>query len=134
MANPSFGSERPRFWPRKSSATRTASLSSFKKSPLNRYGIKIIQFSVTETTYDDQTLQQFAAKKQSYLAAEQAKAQRQEEQQQRLMIIERGLRQVAETEAAANLEKKKATVAAQQEQEVAVIKKAQAVDTGSAEG
>jgi uncharacterized membrane protein YqiK len=43
------------------------------------------------------------------------------------MIIERGLRQVAETEAAANLEKKKATVAAQQEQEVSVIKKAQAV-------
>lgn len=98
-----------------------------QESPLNRYGIKIIQFSVTETTYDDQTLQQFAAKKQSYLAAEQAKAQRQEEQQQRLMIIEKGLRQVAETEAAANLEKKKATVAAQQEQEVAVIKKAQAV-------
>ena len=98
-----------------------------QESPLNRYGIKIIQFSVTETEYDQQTLQQFAAKKQSYLAAEQAKAQRQEEQQQRLMIIEKGLRQVAETEAAANLEKKKATVAAQQEQEVAVIRKQQAV-------
>ncbi len=98
-----------------------------QESPLGRYGIEIIQFSVTETEYDAKTLEQFAAKKQSYLAAEQAKAQRQEEQQQRLMIIERGLRQVAETEAAANLEKKKATVAAQQEQEVAVIKKAQAV-------
>ena len=98
-----------------------------QESPLKRYGIEIIQFSVTETTYDDKTLEQFAAKKQSYLAAEQAKAQRQEEQQQRLMIIERGLRQVAETEAAANLEKKKATVAAQQQQEVAVIQKAEAV-------
>ncbi len=98
-----------------------------QESPLNRYGIKVIQFSVTETEYDPQTLKQFAAKKESYLAAEQAKAQRQEEQQQRLMIIERGLRQVAETEAAANLEKKKATVAAQQEQEVAVIRKAEAV-------
>ena len=43
------------------------------------------------------------------------------------MIIERGLRQVAETEAAANLEKKKATVAAQQQQEVAVIQKTEAV-------
>jgi hypothetical protein len=96
-------------------------------SPLDRYKIGIIQFSVTETEYDEQTLQQFAAKKQSYLAAEQAKAQRQEEQQQRLMIVEKGLRQVAETEAAANLEKKKATVAAQQQQEVAVIKKQQAV-------
>ena len=98
-----------------------------QESPLNRYGILVTQFSVTETEYDPKTLEQFAAKKQSYLAAEQAKAQRQEEQQQRLMIIERGLRQVAETEAAANLEKKKATVAAQQEQEVAVIRKAEAV-------
>jgi hypothetical protein len=96
-------------------------------SPLNRYGIKIIQFSVTETEYDQQTLQQFAAKKQSYLAAEQAKAQRQEEQQQRLMIIEKGLRQVAETEAASNLLKKKATVEADKEREVAVINKAKAV-------
>ena len=96
-------------------------------SPLDRYKLGVIQFSVTETQYDDQTLQQFAAKKQSYLAAEQAKAQRQEEQQQRLMIVEKGLRQVAETEAAANLEKKKATVAAQQQQEVAVINKDRAV-------
>jgi uncharacterized cupredoxin-like copper-binding protein len=94
---------------------------------LNRYGIKIIQFSVTETEYDQQTLQQFAAKKESYLAAERAKAQRQEEQQQRLMIVEKGLRQVAETEAAANLEKKKATVSADKEREVAVINKAMAV-------
>jgi hypothetical protein len=98
-----------------------------QESPLKRYGIEVIQFSVTETEYDSKTLEQFAAKKQSYLAAEQAKAQRQEEQQQKLMIIERGLRQVAETEAAANLEKKKATVAAQQQQEVAVIQKAEAV-------
>lgn len=98
-----------------------------QESPLNRYMVGIIQYSVTETQYDEQTLKQFAAKKASYLAAEQAKAQRQEEQQQRLMIIEKGLRQVAETEAAANLEKKKATVAAQQQQEVAVIRKQQAV-------
>lgn len=98
-----------------------------QESPLSRYDLGIIQFSVTETQYDDQTLAQFAAKKQSYLAAEQAKAQRQEEQQQRLMVIEKGLRQVAETEAAANLEKKKATVSAQKEQEVAVIQKQRAV-------
>lgn len=98
-----------------------------QESPLTRYAIGIIQFSVTETEYDEKTKEQFAAKKESYLAAERAKAQRQEEQQQRLMIIEKGLRQVAETEAAANLEKKKATVAAQQQQEVAVINKQKAV-------
>lgn len=96
-------------------------------SPLARYGIGIIQFSVTDTDYDPKTKEQFAAKKESYLAAERAKAQRQEEQQQRLMIVEKGLRQVAETEAAANLEKKKATVEAEKLREVAEIKKRQAV-------
>ena len=96
-------------------------------SPLDRYKLGILQFSVTETQYDEQTLQQFAAKKQSYLAAEQAKAQRQEEYQQRLMVTGRGLRQVAEIEAAQNQEKKKATIAAEQKREVASITKDQAV-------
>jgi hypothetical protein len=96
-------------------------------SPLALYGINIIQFSVTDTDYDPKTKEQFAAKKEAYLAAERAKAQRQEEQQQRLMIVEKGLRQVAETEAAANLEKKKATVEADKLREVAEIDKARAV-------
>jgi hypothetical protein len=96
-------------------------------SPLARYKIAILQFSVTETTYDDVTLQQFAAKKESYLAAEQAKAKRQEEYQQRLMVTEKGLRQVAEIEAQMNQEKKKATISAEQKREVATIEKDQAV-------
>lgn len=96
-------------------------------SPLQLYGVSIIQFSVTNTNYDPKTREQFAAKKEAYLAAERAKAQRQEETQQRLMIIEKGLRQVAETEAAANLEKKKATVEADKLREVAEIDKARAV-------
>jgi len=96
-------------------------------SPLKLYGVSIIQFSVTSTDYDPKTREQFSAKKEAYLAAERAKAQRQEETQQRLMIIERGLRQVAETEAAANLEKKKATVEADKLREVAEIDKQRAV-------
>lgn len=96
-------------------------------SPLKLYGVSIIQFSVTNTDYDPKTREQFAAKKEAYLAAERAKAQRQEETQQRLMIIEKGLRQVAETEAAANLEKKKATVEADKLREVAIIDKQRAV-------
>ena len=98
-----------------------------QNSPLKLYGVGIIQFSVTNTDYDPKTREQFAAKKEAYLAAERAKAQRQEETQQRLMIIEKGLRQVAETEAAANLEKKKATVEADKLREVAVIDKQRAV-------
>jgi len=102
-----------------------------QESPLARYGIDIIQFSVTDTEYDNKTKEQFSAKKESYLAAERAKAQRQEEQQQRLMIVEKGLRQVAETEAAANLEKKKATVEADKLREVAEIDKKRAVIAAS---
>ena len=96
-------------------------------SPLERYRIGILQFSITETKYDQQTFAQFAAKKESYLAAEQAKAQRQQEYQQRLMVTEKGLRQVAEIEAAENQKKKQATIQAEQQREVAVIASEQAV-------
>ena len=105
---------RPTSWQRRLSWATTGSRSSSKCRRWIATSIGILQFSVTETQYDEQTLQQFAAKKQSYLAAEQAKAQRQEEYQQRLMVTERGLRQVAEIEAAENQEKKKATIAAEQ--------------------
>jgi hypothetical protein len=96
-------------------------------SPLDRYKIGILQFSVTETQYDDQTLAQFATKKESYLKAEQVKAQRQEEYQQRLMVTEKGLQQVAEIKAEENQKKERALIQAEQAAEVAVITKTQAV-------
>lgn len=96
-------------------------------SPLARYKIAILQFSVTETQYDEKTLEQFAAKKESYLKAEQAKAERQQEYQQRLMVTEKGLRQVAEITAEENQKKARALIQANQAAEVAVITKTQAV-------
>lgn len=99
-------------------------------SPLEHYGIQVVQFSITETEYDQQTLKQFSAKKESYLAAEQAKAQRQEEVQQRLMIEEKGRRQVAEIQAEENQKKERALIQATQAQEVASINKQQAVIEG----
>lgn len=96
-------------------------------SPLMRYGFGISQFSITGTDYDEQTLAQFAAKKESFLNAEKSKAQRQEEVQQRLMIEEKGRRQVAEIEAEENQKKTKALIEAQKLQEVAEITKRQAV-------
>jgi hypothetical protein len=102
-------------------------------SPLAYYGFAIRQFSINGTDYDEQTEHQFAAKKDSYLKAEQAKAQRQEEVQQRLMIEEKGRRQVAEVEARENQKKTEALIQAQQRQEVAVIAKAEAVTPGPAE-
>lgn len=91
-------------------------------SPLNEYGMRVMQFSVTATDYDDQTIKQFEAKKQSFLQAEQSKAQREQEVQLRLMTIEKGLREKAEIEAKANVEKAQATITAQKEKEVAETK------------
>ncbi len=96
-------------------------------SPLLGYGIGIMQFSITHIEYDEATLQQFAAKKESYLNAEKSKAQRQEEVQQRLMIEEKGRRQVAEIEAEENQKKERALIQAAQKEEVAEIEKRQAV-------
>jgi len=90
-----------------------------QRSPLDEYGITILQFSVTGTEYDDMTRQQFDAKKKSFLAAEQSKAEREQEVQQRLMIVEKGLREKAEVEAIANKEMATATIKATQEKTVA---------------
>lgn len=95
-------------------------------SPLTDYGIKILQFSIKETDYDEQTLQQFATKKASYLAAEQSKADREKEKQERLNIIEKGLRQVAEAQAEANVRKETAVIEAQLKAEVATQEKIEA--------
>ena len=97
-----------------------------KQSPLDEYGISVFQFSVTAIEYDEETLKQFAAKKQSFLAAEQSKADREKEKQERLNIIEKGLREVAEAEAAANVLKETAVIAAQLKAEVAIQEKLEA--------
>lgn len=90
-----------------------------QKSPLATYGVNVTQFSITATEYDEQTKKQFSTKKDAFLAAESAKAQREGEVQQRLMVIEKGLREKAETEAKANLEKAQAVITAEKEKEVA---------------
>jgi len=102
-----------------------------KESPLVGYDIKIMQFSVTSIDYDTQTLEQFATKKQSYLAAEQSKADREKEKQERLNIIEKGLREVAQAQAAANVQKETAVVAAQLKAEVAEQAKTEALTKAS---
>lgn len=97
-----------------------------KASPLISYGIKILQFSVTGIEYDADTLKQFSTKKLAYLAAEQSKADREKEKYERYNIIEKGLREVAEAQAAGNVEKETAVVAAQLKAEVAEQAKVEA--------
>lgn len=96
-------------------------------SPLEHYGIVVLQFSITDTEYDAKTLAQFEAKKESFLAAERAKAQKQEEVSQRLMVEEKGRRQVAEIQAEENQKKERALIQAQQAADVATIDKQRAV-------
>lgn len=90
-------------------------------SPLHQYELEVLQFSIEATEYDSKTLEKFAAKKDSLLKAEQAKAEREQEVQQRLMIVERGLRERAEVEATANVEKAAAVIRGQKEKEVAEL-------------
>lgn len=97
-----------------------------QSSPLSDYGLFVTQFSITGTVYDEQTLKQFASKKESFLAAEKSKAQREQEVQQRLMTVEKGLREKAEVEAEANKEKAKVTIEAEQKVVVAAQQKLEA--------
>jgi len=96
-------------------------------SPLTKYGIGVEQFSVTDIDYDPETLKQFAAKKESFLLAEQAKAQRQQFVQEKLKIIAEGESEVARIEQEGNKEKMAATVSAEKEAAVAIINKDKAV-------
>ncbi len=91
-----------------------------KNSPLENYGIGVLQFSVTEIDYDPTTLKQFAAKKQSFLKAEQMKAQKAEMVAERLKIEEEGKKDVAKAEAIANVSKTTAVIAAELKAEVAL--------------
>jgi len=97
------------------------------KSPITeKFNMTITQFSVTGTDYDTETRKQFAAKKESYLGAERAKAERSQEVQERLMIIEKGLREKAEAEAAGNVLMATAVIAAELKANVALQSKIEA--------
>lgn len=91
-------------------------------SPLEEYGLRILQFSITGTDYDNETLAQFKAKKEAFLAAEKSKAEREAEVQERLMIVEKGEKEITEIKIEANKAKEKATIEA--EQKVAVAEQA----------
>jgi hypothetical protein len=94
-----------------------------KASPLIEYGIKLVQFEITNVKYDKQTEEQFARKKDAYLRTELAKIKVKEAVQERLRVEEVGRMQEAQAEADANVIKKRAVVAAEQRAEVAIQKK-----------
>ncbi len=91
------------------------------ESPIAKLGLTVTQFSITHTEYDKMTQEQFSAKKQAFLAAENSKAQREKEVQERLMVEERGRREKAEAEAKALRQKAEEVINAQREKEVAEL-------------
>jgi len=96
-------------------------------SPIvEKFKMSVTQFSVTGTDYDIETRKQFAAKKEAFLGAEQAKAERGQEVQERLMIIEKGEREKAEAEAAANVLMATAVIEAELKYNVALQAKLEA--------
>ena len=97
-----------------------------KISPLVGYGIRVLQFSITSTEYDTETRKQFAAKKQSFLKAEQSKAQKAEMVAERLKIEEEGKKDKAQQEAISNVAKAEAVIAAELKAEVALQTKIEA--------
>ena len=88
-------------------------------SPLKEYGFVVQQYSITNTTYDDQTQSQLDARRESYQLAEQAKAGVVKEKQKVYSVVEGGKAEVAKVEAGANQTMKEATVNATQQVEVA---------------
>lgn len=97
------------------------------ESPMKRYGMAVEQFSIMDTNYDAQTLAQFQAKKQSFLAAEQAKAEQQRAVQEKLRIRAEGESSVEKIKQEGEQTKMAAIVQAEKEAEVAELAKTKAV-------
>ena len=97
------------------------------ESPLKRYGMVLEQFSIMDTNYDAATLKQFAAKKESFLAAEQVKAEQQRAVQEKLKIRAEGESNVEQIKQEGEKAKMAALVKAEQEAEVAELAKTKAV-------
>ena len=98
-----------------------------KKSPLTvDYKLNITQFSIKGTKYDPETLKQFSAKKEQFLAAEQSKAEREAMVQEALKIEAEGLKDKAQAEAEANVAMATAVIAAELKANVALQTKIEA--------
>jgi len=99
-----------------------------KVSPLQVYGITILQFSITETVYDKETLDQFKAKKESFLAAEQSKADKIKFAQAKMSTEAEYAQQIAVEKGKAEMEMMKQVTDAERDAELATIEAQKNVD------
>lgn len=89
-------------------------------SALDQYGMKVLQFSVLETDYDEETVKKFGAKKQLYLQAEQSKAATIQNVQERFKRVAQGEREIAEEQWTAEKDRAEKRIQAEATQEKAL--------------
>lgn len=94
-----------------------------KESPLDKYGMHPLQFSITLSEYDSSTQGQFRAKKQDYLQAEKSKAAAIEFAQSTLLRQAQGDREITEREWEGRVEQAEVRIGAELKKEVEEINK-----------
>jgi hypothetical protein len=86
-------------------------------SPLEQYGMDVLQFSILDTDYDAETVKKFGAKKQLYLQAEQSKAATIQNVQERFKRVAQGEREIAEEQWTAEKDRAEKRIQAETTQE-----------------
>ena len=90
-------------------------------SPLKKYGIEIIQFTIKDIDFDARTDELFAKKKDAEMKKIVAASEAQKAQQDAITAKAQGDARIATAKANAEVEKKTAVINAQKEKEVAVL-------------
>ncbi len=86
-------------------------------SALDQYGMQVLQFSILDTDYDEETVKKFSAKKQLYLQAEQSKAATIQNVQERFKRVAQGEREIAEEQWTAEKDRAEKRIQAEATQE-----------------
>lgn len=86
-------------------------------SALEQYGMEVLQFSILDTDYDEETVKKFGAKKQLYLQAEQSKAATIQNVQERFKRVAQGEREIAEEQWTAEKDRAEKRIQAETTQE-----------------
>lgn len=97
-------------------------------SPLKEFGFQIAQYSMTETTFDQETEKQISARRDAYQLAEQMKASVTKANQETAQAVQAGIAAVAKVEGEMKKELRQKVVGAEQEVEVASEKQKQDVN------
>ena len=91
-------------------------------SPLEKYGIQVINFALKDFDFDDKTEELIAKKKESEMQKVLSETDAQRAQQDAIRVIAEGKKRFAEAEANANVEKVTATISAEKSKAVAELK------------